>query len=450
MTDACEGLVEDLREWFALPSVYLLIEGRLRCQAARGYFQVVDGFTPGIGVIGEVVTTGVPVVLRDVRQHPQFIAAIPGLTAEACAPVWLGGAVVGAVNVESASELPGDVGLVLAAAAAALAARIDAAGGLPEAALSQRLARIAVGLSVLTQTADIEAGVAAGAVNISGMNSAALCRRDQQGRWRMAHARGPLTAALVSWTEPMYCLLASWVRAGTSSHFRGDPADALPSGYEFLARAGVRAVMVQALVTAGEVTGLLITAHTEPVAHDPVVGAAMELLAAQAAACLGMAGAMEELGRRALEDSLTGLGNAAAFTEDLGRAAHAGVGTPGHGCLLIDIDRFKDVNDTYGHLAGDRLLRALADELSSVVRSGDSVYRIGGDEFAALLYATTAQDMGDIAVRLVQAARRVRTTISLGAALSRSGGTAEQLRIRADRALYKAKTAGRDQAVTAD
>lgn len=163
-----------------------------------------------------------------------------------------------------------------------------------------------------------------------------------------------------------------------------------------------------------------------------------------------MAGALEELSRRAVQDSLTGLGNAAAFTEDLERLAGTGnSGAPDAACLLIDIDHFKSVNDTYGHLAGDRLLRALADELISVLRSRDALYRIGGDEFAALLHATTATDMAEIAQRLVLAARRVRTTVSIGATMIHLGHGSEQVRLRADRALYRAKSAGRDQAADA-
>ncbi len=100
---ACEGLVDDLWEYGGLPSVYLLVDGRLRCLAARGYFQVVDGFPPGTGVIGRVVATGEPVVIEDLGTTTHFIAAIPGINAEACAPVAVQGRVVGAVNIESRS-----------------------------------------------------------------------------------------------------------------------------------------------------------------------------------------------------------------------------------------------------------------------------------------------------------------------------------------------------------
>ncbi len=109
------------------------------------------------------------------------------------------------------------------------------------------------------------------------------------------------------------------------------------------------------------------------------------------------------------------------------------------------MDRFKQVNDSRGHLAGDRLLRALADELVTTLRSPDALYRIGGDEFAALLHGTGAPDAWAVAERLVRAARRAGTTVSVGAAVIRRGMSPEDVRTTADRALYRAKADGRDR-----
>lgn len=79
---ACGGLTDDLlATGIELPSVYLLVGERLRCFAARGYFQVVDGFPRTTGVIGSVVASGMPVLIPDVRQREDFIAAVPNLRA---------------------------------------------------------------------------------------------------------------------------------------------------------------------------------------------------------------------------------------------------------------------------------------------------------------------------------------------------------------------------------
>ena len=449
VADACEGLADDLRVRFALPSVYLLVDGRLRCQAARGYLQVVDGFPPDTGVIGRVVASGQPVLLDDVRTDPAFIAAKPGLLSEACVPVVLNGRVVGAVNVESTVALPPDTLADLTTAAATLARRIDALGGLPAVAPSQRLARIAVGLSALVDPAEIHPRVVQGAIEISGMASAALCRRGPDGAWSLSHARGPLAASVASWTPDQYRLVASWVQAGTSLHVVAGPNDPLGADDVLLLGAGVRAAMVHPLVVGDEVTGLLITADPVPQSHDAVRGAVLELLAAQAAACLGMAAALHELRQRARHDALTGLRNASAFADDLLDATRAAGATEVAACLFIDVDRFKQVNDSRGHLAGDRLLRALAEELVLEVSDPDALYRIGGDEFAALLRGTGSPDAWPVAQRLVHAARRAGTTVSVGTAMIRRGMSVEDVRTSADRALYRAKAAGRDRAALA-
>jgi diguanylate cyclase (GGDEF)-like protein len=440
LAEACEGLADDLREDFELPSIYLLVDGRLRCQAARGYFQVVDGFTPSTGIVGRVVSTGQAVVIHDVRQEPAFIAAIPGLLAEAAVPVRVHGELVGAVNVESTTWLPPDVADRLTLAADVLGAAIERLGGMPPVPLAQRLARIAVGLTALTDSAEIRARAVEGALQVSGMSSAAVSEEDDDGRWVVVTASGPLAGTLAEWTDDDHRVIAAWVGAGTSSHFPGGVD--VPPGYEFLLRAGVRAIAVQPLVVAGRVTGLLTTADTHPVPHDPTVGAALELLAAQTAASLANAEAMAELSRRAKEDPLTGLRNAASFVEDL---ALADADTA---CLLVDVDHFKQVNDTFGHVAGDRLLCALADEMTAHLRGGATLYRVGGDELAVLLPAD-AHTAGVVAQRLVEAARRVRTTVSIGVALV--GAEPPQVaRLRADEALYSAKSLGRDRYLAAD
>jgi len=441
--EACVGLVDDLHERWALPSVYLLIDGRLRCQAARGYFQVVDGFAPGTGVIGRVVESGEPIVIHDVRGEPEFIAAIPGLAAEACVPVRVHGRVVGAVNLESTTTLPAEVEEELTAAAAQLGAMIEATGGIPPVPLAQHLARIAIDIASLTDGAQIIERAVRGAIEISGMTSGALSRLGPDGRWSVEYALGPLAEPLRGWSDGDHRVIASWGGPGTSSHFPGGAV--VPVEYQFLIRAGVHALAVQPLYVSGELVGLLTTADTDMVGHNPTIGAAVELLAAQTAASLGVASAIEELSRRAVQDPLTRLRNAGAFADDLHRAVTLERRTA---CLMIDVDHFKSVNDTYGHPAGDRLLCELADQLSANLRDEDVLYRIGGDEFAAILVHTSPAEAAGVAQRLVDAARRVRTTVSIGVAMVGHDGPVAA-RQSADQALYDAKAAGRDRFVAA-
>jgi diguanylate cyclase (GGDEF)-like protein len=118
--------------------------------------------------------------------------------------------------------------------------------------------------------------------------------------------------------------------------------------------------------------------------------------------------------------------------------------------LAIDIDQFKRINDTYGHQAGDRALVDLARTLQGALRHGDELYRIGGDEFAAVIECTRIEEAVGVAERLVEAARRIDRTISVGVALQLPGEPAQTTLRRADQALYEAKRKGRDGIRLAD
>ena len=441
VSEACAGLADDLvAAGCDLPSIYLLSGPRLRCHAARGYFQVIDGFPAGTGIVGEVVAKAVTVVVEDVTVNPMFIAAVPGLRAEACCPIVIDGVVVGAVNLESRSFLRADEVALLEAASTHLATCLEHLGGLPAPSAPQRLAQVAVELTSFSDAGEIEGRAALAAVEISSMSSAALVVQ-VDGRLGVSTAHGPLAAQLRAWRREELDVMASWVAAGTSSHFPG--GDDVPPGYEFLRATGVRSLSVHPMVAAGQSAGLLLVADEVPVAHTPAVVECLELLAAITAASLGTAVALQELARRADHDGLTGLRNATAFAFDAGEALVRG--PSGSGIVLIDVDRFKEVNDGFGHLAGDQLLVALAHAMRLALRAGDTLYRIGGDEFAAVIRVRDGGELGATAQRLLMAARRVRTTVSIGTADLR-GASLDEARRLADAALYAAKAAGRDGA----
>ncbi|MEO7982326.1 MAG: diguanylate cyclase [Sporichthyaceae bacterium] len=400
---ACEGLTDDLRgRGVELPSVYLLIGGRLRCQAARGYFQVVDGFRPGMGVVGRTVTTGEATVLPDVAADPAFVAARPDLRGEVCVPVILDGRPVGAVNAESTGPLPPDWPPLLTRAAAALAARLNDLGGLPAASLTQRLAHAVAQLTTLSAAQAIEAYAARAAADLAGTDSACFITThrdsvDTTGRtdedpasppgdpvYRVRAAVGPLAEAMRGFTGAQLHAMAAWVQAGTSSHFPG--GSDTPPTYGFLAEAGIRALCLNPLVASGEHLGMLVVADRGELPHDPAVVEVLELLSAQTATAWTTAMTITGLRRRADLDPLTMLANRGAFHRDLAdRLRNRRAGGRVCACLMVDVDGFKQVNDQRGHLAGDDLLRDLARVLRGALRDGDALYRVGGDELAALL-----------------------------------------------------------------
>ena len=159
------------------------------------------------------------------------------------------------------------------------------------------------------------------------------------------------------------------------------------------------------------------------------------------------------LAEMARTDALTSLPNRVAFREALQAALSQGVRS--HPALLfIDLDNFKDVNDTFGHSAGDELLRIVAGRLLTVVRAPDLVARLGGDEFVILIESIPSMDAAiEVARRAVEAVARPATihgeessiTASIGVVWTTEARDAEALVRDADIAMYQAKRLGRNR-----
>ena len=163
-----------------------------------------------------------------------------------------------------------------------------------------------------------------------------------------------------------------------------------------------------------------------------------------------------ELSHQANHDALTGLQNRRAFRLHLQRAIRqAGEFGSGHALLCLDLDRFKAINDSGGHMAGDELLRQLALLLRQQLREHDSVARLGGDEFAVLLHGCTPAHAVEVAekirdgivgYRFAWDGREHRIGASVGlVAFADDRSNAEQLIAIADHLCYAAKTAGRNR-----
>ena len=157
----------------------------------------------------------------------------------------------------------------------------------------------------------------------------------------------------------------------------------------------------------------------------------------------------------ALHDSLTGLPNRVLFQDRLEHVARRGIRTDGTAAVLfLDLDRFKIVNDSLGHLVGDDMLVAVADRLLSVIRPGDTVARLGGDEFTILLEDLAdfeeAQVVADRVLATLDAPFTVRgqelyLSASIGIAMIPPGATPEEVVRDADAAMYRAKSEGRNR-----
>ncbi len=164
---------------------------------------------------------------------------------------------------------------------------------------------------------------------------------------------------------------------------------------------------------------------------------------------------LEQQRHKALLDPLTGLPNRAAWNERLA-LEHGRLQQTGTGLLLaiLDLDHFKSINDTYGHQAGDKVLKIIANVLRKGLRGDDFIARFGGEEFALLMPGSDLSGGSRLLERLRAAVEqcpfhfrgeRVTVTMSAGVAVFKSGENASQVLKRADQALYRAKEAGRNQ-----
>lgn len=176
------------------------------------------------------------------------------------------------------------------------------------------------------------------------------------------------------------------------------------------------------------------------------------------ASCAEMQELRDQLGAlrsEALTDPLTGLRNRRGLERELEQLyLERADGIQGCAVLLADIDHFKRVNDTYGHLFGDQIIRAAAQALESGIKGRDIAARFGGEEFLVLLPDTQQEGARALAEQIRVAFSRLRVrrsgelvdhiTISIGVAVPMPGESIEQVIERADRALYDAKEAGRN------
>ncbi|MDQ3804949.1 MAG: EAL domain-containing protein [Acidobacteriota bacterium] len=172
--------------------------------------------------------------------------------------------------------------------------------------------------------------------------------------------------------------------------------------------------------------------------------------------------AEEQLLHDAFHDALTGLPNRALFMDHVKMAIQRSRRSGGRlfAALFLDLDRFKIINDSLGHMVGDQLLVGLARRLEACLRPGDTVARLGGDEFVILLEELTgAEDVIEVARRVQEAVSQpfqiggheVFTTASIGIALSTSGyERAEEILRDADTAMYRAKMLGKKRHVIFD
>lgn len=163
---------------------------------------------------------------------------------------------------------------------------------------------------------------------------------------------------------------------------------------------------------------------------------------------------------KAHRDPVTGVNNRAAMDSALIQEInHARRHRTPLSLIVIDIDKFKQINDTYGHIAGDAILKRVAECMAESVRGSDIIYRYGGEEFVVVLRSTKKPGAKLLAERILKAVESthyqyddidVQITASAGLAMIKKGDTVQSLLERSDKALYQAKEQGRNCVVVAE
>ena len=217
---------------------------------------------------------------------------------------------------------------------------------------------------------------------------------------------------------------------------------------------GLDSGLVVPITARGTLFGVVVVGPHTPSLDTEAMRERLTGVASLGATALDGLSLLDEVRYQALHDPVTDLANSRLFEDRVDQSLAIARRHGGQLALLfVDLDRFKSVNDTYGHKVGDELLRVVADRLLASVRAEDTVARIGGDEFGVLLQGISRRDdVEAVATKLVAAFKEplvigdhtVSSGVSIGIALfPYPDDTCDSIVSRADAAMYKAKAAGR-------
>jgi diguanylate cyclase (GGDEF)-like protein len=210
------------------------------------------------------------------------------------------------------------------------------------------------------------------------------------------------------------------------------------------------------IVVDGRTWGMVVALRDRPGPFPREDEKRIARFAQLASVAVANAHARERLATQALTDPLTGLANRRAFDQRLAEETDRAVRHErALSLMLVDVDHFKSINDRFGHATGDRVLVNLARDMQAVMRNGDLLARIGGDEMAMILADCPPEQAEDVARRMLAAivedtslSQRHGVTLSIGVAGLSPGRSAEELLRVADQALYRAKNSGRNKVVS--
>lgn len=451
--DLYETLVEELHETLGYPLVSVLIvqEDRLRVAAQRGYAYHEPTLPFSHGVVGRVARTRQPALIEDVYRDPDYVAADPRVTQEACVPILQDGRLIGLLNIEVVEPTltRADLDLLVTLAGEVIAAMRNAAL-FAEARQArdeqQALYECAQALSASLELSTMLEVMVSVICRRFGYDRGAIFLVEPSGDLAVHATHGaPAPWGVVPIGRGPEGRAAQEARPVLIGDVSADP----PQG-----SLATGATLAVPLIREGRVIGVLSVGTTRPGALGERDQRILTALASYAAVAIENARLYEQARHLAITDGLTGLLNHRAFRyaldQELERAKRYSLALS---VIMIEIDKFKRYNDTYGHLRGDEVLRLVTGVLEKEHRKHvDIVARYGGDEFMICLPHTPKEVAGEVAERIRRAveatpyivnAEVTSVTLSLGvAAYPEDGDTTDALVDAADRRMYAVKEAG--------
>jgi diguanylate cyclase (GGDEF)-like protein len=454
-------------------SIYTVDGPLMRLGAQRGYDEVIESFDGSIGVVGRVMRTGKPELVRDVSTDPDYAAANADVRSEVSVPLAVDGVMLGVLNVESAGDGSLDEGdldtmiVVGDRVAAALALGRERHALQERAELFGRLARFGSAINASLDLVTAHESITGAVADVLEVDITTLILRDQAtGEDRIVAIRGGDERYVGASIQPGEGTAGKALAEGrVVNQDRVDRED-FPAT---LRGARVPDVLVGSsfpLLRDDVVIGALAVTRLDLArTFTPLELELMPLIASQITLALNNVELHARMADAAVRDPLTGLWNRrhldvamarlfaarARFDPELRRPVAA---------ILFDLDDFGQFNKRHGHQTGDAVLRAFGSILTRRLRSSDLVARFGGEEFLAVLDGASLEESQRVAEEIRReletiaipgaAGEELHATVSAGcASLGPNVASLEALLEVADVGLQMAKRGGRNQVVAA-